>query len=266
MDLNAYKDTPPWELPAREVKEALRNPGRADRLLAVEMAGQLTVMDDEVAEMLLAILGDSTESDQIRARAAIALGPALEDADTSEFDDEYAAPAITEQVFVRIRERLRAVYNDQNAPKQVRRRALEAAVRAPDDWHQDALRKAWASGDAEWKLTAVFGMRWVPGDFNKPVLDALTSRDSVLRREGVLAAGQRELDAAWPHIAKLVLSKDTEKPLLLAAIDAAAAIRPDEAPELLSGLAGSEDEDIADAVEEALMMASRSGEDEDDED
>jgi hypothetical protein len=45
------------------------------------------------------------------------------------------------------------------------------------------------------------------------------------------------------------------KPLLIAAIESAVAIRPQAAVGLLTELADSEDEDIADAAFEALAMA-----------
>ena len=63
------------------------------------------------------------------------------------------------------------------------------------------------------------------------------------------------MKGAWERVAALVTSEDTEKPLLLAAIEAAVAIRPGEASELLEELRTSDDEEIVDAVEEALAMA-----------
>jgi hypothetical protein len=70
--------------------------------------------------------------------------------------------------------------------------------------------------------------------------------------------------AAWKPIAALVTNGDTEKGLLLAAIEAAAAIRPEEAAELLDELSESEDEDITGAAQEALAMARHGyGDDED---
>ena len=73
------------------------------------------------------------------------------------------------------------------------------------------------------------------------------------------------MEAAWPHLAALVTSMRTDTPLVLAAIDAVASIRPQEAPEFLGGLADSEDEDVAEAAHEALTMAAGRW-DEDDED
>lgn len=65
---------------------------------------------------------------------------------------------------------------------------------------------------------------------------------------------QRE-GLALLHVAALVTSRETDKPLLLAAIDAVASIRPHEAAELLDDLDDSDDEDIVAAVEDAMAMA-----------
>jgi len=63
------------------------------------------------------------------------------------------------------------------------------------------------------------------------------------------------VDAAWSHIAALITAEGTDKYLLLAAIEAVAGIRPQEAAEILLDLADSEDEDIADAAYEAMAMS-----------
>jgi len=73
------------------------------------------------------------------------------------------------------------------------------------------------------------------------------------------------VDAAWPHVAALVTSEETDKFLLLAAIEAAGNIRPREAAEIFLDLMDSDDEDIAEAVHEAMVMAGGFS-DEDDED
>jgi HEAT repeat protein len=114
-------------------------------------------------------------------------------------------------------------------------------------------------------LTAVFAMRWVPG-FREQILDALTSPDPAIRREAVEAAGNWELEEAWPHIMALLENTTTPKALLLAAIGAAAAIRPAEAGSSLLPLTESEDEEIAEAAKEAIAFCGEDpGEMEDDE-
>ncbi len=147
----------------------------------------------------------------------------------------------------------------------VRRKVLEASVHAPQDWHSDAIRAAYSSGDESWMLTAVFCMGCVPG-FDAEILAALANQDQDIHFEAVCAAGNWGVDAAWPHIAGLVTTKGTDKPLLLAAIDAVASIRPREATEILDVLTDSEDEDIVEAAYEAMAMAEGHSDDEDDDD
>jgi len=258
MDWKSLKDTPPWEWPEGASKMLLgvlqddRAP-ESDRLLAVELAGVFGVVDDELVDALLSILASRERSAEVRGKAAISLGPVLEHADTAGFEDADDAP-IAEGTYRRIRESMRRLYADAGVPKDVRRRILEASVRAPQDWHADAIRAAYRSDDAAWKLTAVFCMRFVPG-FDALILEALATKNPDIHYEAVQAAGDRELDDAWPHVAALLSSGHTEKLLLLAAIEAAASIRPREAAEVLVDLADSDDEDIAAAVDEALAMA-----------
>ena len=113
---------------------------------------------------------------------------------------------------------------------------------------------AYFSGDKDWMLTAVFSMRWVRG-FDNQILEALKSTDPEIHYQAVDAAGNWELDAAWPHIVALLNDAGTPKPLLLAAIGAASGIRPQEAGEILIDLAASDDIEIAEAADEAIAMS-----------
>jgi len=240
-----------------------RQAPESDRLIAAELADDLVAMNDQLADTLMGILGSGEEPDELRAKAAISLGPVLEQADIDEFDDADEAP-ISERTFHTIQNLLRKLYEDDSIPRKVRRRILEAAVRAPEDWQREAIRQAYASGDRDWVLTAVFAMRWMRG-FEDQILQALQSKDAEILREAVEAAGNWELAAAWPHIATLVRDSATPKPLLLAAIGATGAIRPNEAREILGKRAASDDVDIAEAAYEAILMAEGRG-DEDFED
>jgi hypothetical protein len=133
----------------------------------------------------------------------------------------------------------------------VGRRILEASVRAPQTWHQDAIWHAYSSRDKEWILTAVFSMRWVRGFYDQ-ILQALKSVDPQIHYQALIAAGNWELDGAWHHIVELVNDAHSSKPLLLAAIGALSGIRPAEASDILEDLAESDDEEIAEAVSEAM--------------
>ena len=97
-------------------------------------------------------------------------------------------------------------------------------------------------------------MRFVRG-FNDQILEALKNENQDIHYEAVCAAGNWEVDAAWSHIAGLVTTEETDKPLLLVAIEAAAGIRPQDAAQILIDLTNSEDEDIVDAAHEAMAMA-----------
>jgi hypothetical protein len=258
MNMHDLKATPSWQWPADAGSRLLatlrdQNAPEADRHIAAELAGDLVVINDELAAALVDVLESERHPEEIRARAAISLGPVLEEVDTDGFDDPETLP-IVEATFRRIQEALRRVYMDASAPKEVRRRALEGAVRAPQARHHDAIRTAFASGDEAWVLTAVFCMRFVRG-FDEQILEALNSADPDIHYEAVLAAGNWGIDSAWPHIAGLLASESTEKPLLLAAIEAVPEFRADSAAEILGDLLESDDDDIVEAVEDALAMA-----------
>lgn len=257
-NLKRLKDTPPWDWPEGAKKmflDTLRDDRASDteRLLAAEMAGDFTVIDEEIVDALLSILQNPDAPEQLRGQVAIALGPVLEFADTEGFDDFGDVP-IGERTFRHIQKSLHRLYADAGVPSAVRRRILEASVRAPQDWHQAAVRAAYASNDEEWKLTAVFSMREIRG-FEDQILEALDSDDDEIHYQGVCAAGNWAIDSAWSHVKALVTSKKTAKALLLAAIDAVACIRPEEAATILADLTESLDEDIVAAAHEAMLMA-----------
>jgi hypothetical protein len=258
MDLKILLDTPPWDWPknAGNIFEEILIDNRAnesERLVAAELAGDFTVINDELADALMTIIRSADEPEQLRARAAISLGPVLEHADTDGFEDPDAVP-ITQRTFRNIKDSLHELYLDDSIPKEVRRRILEASVRAPQTWHQNAIRAAYSSGDKDWMLTAVFSMRWVHG-FDDQILETLKTADPEIHYEAVNAAGNWELDAAWSRIVALVNDPATPKRLLLAAIGAVASIRPQQAGEILVDLAESDDEEIAEAADEAIAMA-----------
>ncbi len=269
MDLKTLINTPPWDWPSDAGKlfqNILRDrrAQKSDRLMAAELAGDSTVINDDLAETLMAIIRDAEEPEKLRARAAISFGAVLELADMDGFEDPDDVP-ISERTFLNIQDTLHILYLDNSSPKEVRRRILEASVRAPQAWHQKAIMAAYSSGDKDWMLTAVFSMRWVRG-FDKQILEALNSADPEIHYEAVNAAGNWELDAAWTHITALLEDSGTPKQLLLAAIGAASGIRPQEAGELMVDLAESDDEEIADAADEAIAMSQPIPEEEDDED
>lgn len=258
MDLKTLQTTPAWEWPAeaRNTILAVLRDAHADpseRLLAVNLAGDIVIMNDELARALLAIVSGDSGTPELRGMAAISLGPALEHADTMDLDDPDDV-VLSETTMFRIQQTFHELFSDTDLPESLRRRILEASVRAPQDWHAAAVAAAYAGGATGWKLTSVFCMEFLPG-FADRILESLASDDPEIRYHAICAAGNWQIDAAWSHVAEVATASDAEKSLRLAAIGAVAAIRPQEAAPMLQELLDLEDEDIVDAAFEALAMA-----------
>jgi hypothetical protein len=258
VDLKTLQATPPWEWPksADKTLQAIltnRATPATDRVIAAELAGDYVVINDQLAKTLMEILGSAAESEEMRATAATSLGPVLEAADTGDFEDPDDVP-ISDETFVTIQRFLHKLYADESIPKDLRRRILESSVRAAEDWHEAAIKKAYASDDRDWVLTAVFAMRFVPG-FGDEILELLKSGDADIHRLAVQAAGSQEVEAALDHVLGLIEHyATTPRPLLLAAIEAVGGLGAQSATVLLSELADSDDEEIAEAAEEVMMM------------
>jgi hypothetical protein len=257
MDIKKLKDIPSWEWPdnAGEITLGIlrnRDAEEYDRFLAAELAGDMTVIDDKLADALLSVAKNGNEPEELRTRAVISLGPVLEYT-YDEIDDPQDL-AISTDMFKKIQTSLHKLYKDSSVPKEIRRRTLEASVRAPEDWHSEAVDEAYQDNDEEWKLTAVFCMGYI-GGFEDKIIDALDSRNEDIYYEAIRAAGDWGLDEAWPEIESVLTGRESDKALLLAAIDASVCIRPEEAAQILSELTYDEDEDIAEAAQEAIAMS-----------
>lgn len=258
MDLKTLAEIAPWDWPketGQVLIDALRDDGLApsDRMIAVELAGNFAVVSDDLVAELVSVVGDAEAPENLRTRAVIALGPSLESGDTDGFDEDYGAP-ISERCFLETNQALWELYRDTDLPKEVRRRILEATVRAPQDWHQVAIREAYASADDDWKLTAVFAMEFVQG-FDEEIIEALGSENDEIEYQAILAAKNWALDGAWPHVKGVVTSGHQDKEVFIAAIEAVGSIRPGEVGKLLADLINCDDEDIVEAIHEAMLIA-----------
>ena len=258
MNIHTLNDIPPWDCPenaADFISKVLRekNAPVSDRVLAAELAGDHVVMNDDLGNLLLTIIQNNDEPEELRAKAVISLGPALDYGNMMEFDDPNDI-VLSEKVFHKVQKQLQDLYQDTAAPKKLRRRVLEASVRAPMDWHKQAIQEAYRSNDQDWLLTAVFCMGYVKG-FDDQILESLKSENPDIFYEAVCAAGNWGVKAAWPYVEEIITGEDMDKPLLIAAIDAAIHINPYESVDILSELSFSDDEEIAEAADEALSMA-----------
>ena len=80
MDLTLLARIPPWEWPpngGNTLRAVLgnRQAAESDRLLAAELAAEPVAIDDDLAGVLLSIVGDATSSVALRCGAALSLGP-----------------------------------------------------------------------------------------------------------------------------------------------------------------------------------------------
>ena len=277
MDLNLLASIPTWEWPPNGSDTLLailrdRQQDESDRLLAAELAGEVVAINDDLADTLLGLVGDTTASEPLRCRAALSLGPVLEQMEWDSADDllsldeeALGGKPISEHTFRRIQQTLRARYLEDDVPPEVRRHILEASVRATADWHADAVRAAYSREDRDWRLTAVLAMEHVRG-FGAEIVASLDDSDAEIRRAAIAAAGNWKVDEAWPLVASLLVAQDTDKALLLTAIEAAVTLSPQEAEPLLLELSDSDDAEIAAAADDAARMAAAAVEDEWDED
>ena len=258
MDLKILEHTPPWEWPEDAGPYFLKilgddQAGESDRCLAAELAGDFTVINDDIAHALLSITANPNESDKLRGISVISLGTGLANAEMMGFEDPDDI-IISEKTFIKIQETLHTLFMDTEIPTDVRRRILEASVRAPQDWHGENVSTAFSSDEEAWRLTAVFCMQFIRG-FDGQILEALNDNNADIHYHAVCAAGNWAVDAAWPHICAIVDADTTDKPLLLAAIDAVVNIRPQEAAAVIGDFLDDDDQEVVDAVYEALAMA-----------
>jgi len=254
---------------SRPLVETLRSDRPSAREVAIQEISE--VVDDALARELLRFARDSNVPEEERATALIALGPTLqmcwEDEDDegmlpppppnpSAFEEAFFDHPLSNEAYSEVQEALRRVYHDAGAPKLLRRRALEAAVRAPRDWHRDAAAAAWRSDDPEWRLTAVFTMGQLGGmaggPFEEEIRTALGDSDERLRREAMLAAGRAGLEELAPELMDVAGRTDVDREDRLAAIEALGEMMPDGASEVLRSLLDDPDREVAMMAEEAL--------------
>jgi len=248
---------------SRPFVEALRGDDPLARGAALEEMAP--VVDDGLARELIRFARDPSREPGERGRALIVLGPSLEETGYEEEDDGGLAPPVgpeewwetplSEAGFREVNEDLRRIYHDGDQPKEVRRRALEAAVRAPREWHRDAVAAAWRSSDPEWRLTAVFSMGFLSG-FAAEIEEAFRGDDPVLRREAMGAAGRAEAEVLIPDLLEAAADAEADREDRIAAIEALEELQLAGAVDLLSDLSDDADAEVARAAREALQEIS----------
>lgn len=241
----------------RTLIEALRTEDPDLRQEALEII--VDSVDDQIALELIHRIEHDQDED-FRARAAIALGPAIEncgdeldpDGRLPDPEDPLNLADLSQPVYEQVQARLRRVYEDPEAPTMVRRRALETSVRARRPWHPLAIANAWASADQGWKQTALFCMGFAyPHDYSSEIEQGLLSDSTELVLEAVVAAGRREIHALAPRLSILACDRGSEQVLRLAAIEALTTLESSD--QTLVALSEDLDPEIAAAAREASI-------------
>ncbi|MCA9797488.1 MAG: HEAT repeat domain-containing protein [Candidatus Eremiobacteraeota bacterium] len=225
------------------------------RCRAALMLGDLAIFNEQIGQALLAAVRDADQPVDVRAAAAVALGPALEQTELVGFDDlEFDPPPLPEELFEQIQETFHDLSLDPTQPALLRRRTLEASVRAPEAWHRESVEKAWKTNDSEWQITAVFCMGYLPG-FEDKVLEALKSPYQMVVNEAVFTAAERGMPEVFERLATMARDGQLSDEQRFTAIGGLGAMATQESVAVLNELSTSTHEEIARAAKEALMDA-----------
>lgn len=195
------------------------------------------------------------ESVQVRASAATALGRFIL---LGELGD------LPERETVRAQDIVVNLLSDQDEDVEVRRRALESIANCGHEIVVEAIEEAFDSDDPRMQASAVFAMgRTYDTRWNKFVLREISNPDPAVRYEAARASGELEIEEAVPHLARLAQGRDRE--IKEVAIWALGEIGGSYALRVLGSLADAaekdEDEDLLEAIDEALGNASLAGRD-----
>lgn len=153
----------------------------------------------------------------------------------------------------RVSEALLAILADKNKPREVRRRALEAAAPLSLPEVKEAISEAYKSGDPKLKNSAIYAMGKSCDSVWMPVLvREMASPDPDTRFEAAGACGDICDSEAVPHLIRLTQDQDIE--VQQAAILSLGKIGGSKAKQHLLKCRNNPDEAISEAVEQALRQ------------
>jgi HEAT repeat protein len=151
----------------------------------------------------------------------------------------------------RVSEALLAILKDKNKPKEVWRRALEAAAPLSHPEVKKAIDEAYSSGDPKIHNSAIYAMGKNCDSYWMPTLvKEMASPSPDTRYEAAGACGEICDEEAVPHLIKLVQDKDSE--VQQAAVISLGKIGGNKAKQFLLKCRNSADEIVSDAAEQAL--------------
>lgn len=231
---------------------ALEDDDPAVRTGAVEL-----LWEDDSLEMMdrLIDLAQWDESVQVRAASASALGRFIL---AGELGD------LPETETIRAQDVVVTLLTSEDEDVEVRRRALESIANCGHEIVQEAIDEAYQSDDPRMQASAVFAMgRTYDNRWNDVVLREIDSVDPAIRYEAARASGELEIEEAVPQLARLAQGPDRE--IKEVAIWSLGEIGGSYAMKILGALADEaerdEDDDLLEAIEEAIGNASLAGRD-----
>ena len=222
---------------------SLRDESAAVREAAIEL---LWTDESEQTMSELIRLADRDPSPDVRTGAVKALGRFILLGEYGDVPEALTQEA--QQIALRL-------HRDKTEPLELRRRALEALANSSHPQAHDLISKAYADGNHDLKISAIFAMgRTCSTVWGEILLEELGSRDNEAVYEAISACGQIQLEDGVPRIGEFALSDDRE--IKLSAIWALGEIGGRRAFEILSHLDEVvEDEETAAVLQEALDTA-----------
>lgn len=223
----------------------------------VKIAAINLLWEDE-SLYLLSLLIDLAENDEntdVRAAATSELGRFIL---LGEYGD------IPDRDCVRAQDVAIGLLNDNTEDIRVRRRALEAISNSSLDFVAEAISEAYESDEQLMRVSALYAMgRSYDQQWSEIVLKEIRSDDPEVRYEAARAAGELEISDAIPLLGQLAVVDERE--IQLVAIWSLGEIGGSQATRLLSAMAEdaeeANDEDLLEAIEDALGYASMVGAD-----
>lgn len=212
---------------------------------------------DESLEHLsrLIDLAETDENTDVRAAAVSELGRFILLGEYGEIPENEASRA--QDVAI-------GILNDTSEEVEVRRRALEAISNSSLDFVSEAIREAYESDDRSMRVSSIYAMgRSYDDQWNDAVIREIHNDDPEMRYEAARAAGELELEEAVTLLGQIAVVDERE--IRQVAIWSLGEIGGSQALRLLSALGEdareANDEDLLEAVEDAIGYASMSGAD-----
>jgi HEAT repeat protein len=200
-------------------------------------------------------LAENDESTEVRAAAVSELGRFIL---LGEYGD------IPEQEAVRAQDVAINLLNDTAEDVQVRRRALEAISNSSLEFVPEAIEEAYESDEPLMRVSSIFAMgRSYDQQWTETVLRELRNDDPEIRYEAARASGELEIEEAVTLLGQLAVADERE--IQQVAIWSLGEIGGSQAMRLLTALAEdaeeAEDEDLHEAIEDAIGYAGMVGSD-----